>query len=144
MSDKPSERRLAFGYEAAVPADTAACWGARLILDRMSHKFGGDLVHNRQALWGVPSARHALTDQLDRVRPWGQPLATLICEGKVQSHLGNEVTVYEDGLIKVVGNSNGSYGYFYIAAWLNATQDEWFADRLQAGALKAARQEGFI
>jgi hypothetical protein len=125
MSDTTQSRRLAFGYESAVPADTAACWGARLILDRMSYKFGGDMLPDRQGNWGVPTARTELHTRLNTVKPWGKPLADLICEGKVQDHVENEVTLYEDDHMAVVGNSNGSYGYFYIAAWLKVTQDEW-------------------
>jgi hypothetical protein len=45
-------------------------------------------------------------------------LALLVREGHVQSDEPNEVVVYDDDVIRVVGNSNGSYGYFYLAAWL--------------------------
>lgn len=31
---------------------------------------------------------------------------------------GSLVVLYEDDEVKVVANSNGSYGYLYLAAWL--------------------------
>lgn len=112
-------KTIPWGYSAAVPPGVKAAWGARLIIDGNSYRYGGDLLGDRQ---GGFSENHEyyelLHGRLNRVQPWKKPLAGLICDGVVKSYEENEVTVYEDDLIKVVGNSNGSYGYFYIAAWL--------------------------
>lgn len=113
------KRHLAFGYSCAIPDGVKAAWGARLILDNRSYKFGGDLVWDRQDGWSDDEdSKKLLHDRLNYIKPWAQPLAVLINDGKVKQDVGNEVVVYEDELIKVVGNSNGSYGYFYIAGWL--------------------------
>ena len=111
-------KSLAFGYSSAVPEDAKASWGARLIIDRNSHKYGGDLLPDRQGHYGLPEDFKKLSDALNRARPWKEPLAKLIAQGVVRSDKSNEVVLHDDDEIKVVGNSNASYGYFYIAGWL--------------------------
>lgn len=120
MTDTPTEtRRLPWGYTAAVPADTKAAWGARLIIDGQSYKHGGDLLYDRQGGYSDSKGYATLLhDRLNSIKPWLKPLAALILDGTVRPDQENEVIVYEDELIKVVGNSNGSHGYFYIAGWL--------------------------
>lgn len=109
------DRKLRWGYTHAVPEDTKAAWGARLLLTRD----GGDLLGDRQDGWSVDEASAKLLhDRLNLIRPWQQPLGLLVSTGTVRSTEANEVVVFEDDLIKVVGNSNGSHGYFYIAGWL--------------------------
>ena len=112
------ERTLAWGYNAAVPQDAKAAWGARLILTGNSAITGGDLLHDRQSGWGDKEWRDVLAERLNRVQPWKQKLATLVYDGRVRMDGDNEVVVYEDAIIKVVGNANASYGYFYMAAWV--------------------------
>lgn len=108
-------RTLRFGYPSAVPAEARAAWGARLIMT----SDGGDLLHDRQDGWfDDDDSRDLLHGRLNRVKPWHKPLGALIAEGTVRGDAANEVVVFEDDLIKVVGNSNGSYGYFYMAGWL--------------------------
>lgn len=110
----PTERKLKWGYGSAVPADTKAAWGARLIMTRE----GGDLLNDRQGGFGSDEDATVLHASLNKVRPWRDPLGALIKSGQVRADQPNEVIVYEDDVIKVVGNSNGSFGYFYIAGWL--------------------------
>lgn len=113
------DRKLAWGYGSAVPADTKAAWGARLILTRDSRTFGGDMLPDRQSGFSVTDEdSRLLHDRLNHHKPWKKPLADLIRSGAVRADVGNEVIVYEDELVKVVGNSNASFGYFYIAGWL--------------------------
>lgn len=114
-----TDRTLEWGYRIAVPPDTKAAWGARLILERHAYKHGGDLVANRQSSFYTDQASADLLQaRLSLARPWEKPLAALIASGDVRSDQPNEVVVYEDEYVKSVGNTNGSYGYFYIAVWL--------------------------
>lgn len=115
LVDQQFERKLAWGYGSAVPDDTKAAWGARLILTADA---GGDLLYDRQGGFGNMEDTARLRDHLNKVRPWRDQLARLVREGTVRSDEPNEVVVHDDDVIRVVGNSNGSYGYFYIAAWL--------------------------
>jgi hypothetical protein len=112
------EQKLSWGYTAGVPKGVKAAWGARLILNRDSYRYGGEMLHDRQSGFGSEEDRNRLQTALNKVKPWGKPLATLISDGEVLSTQENEVVVYEDDTIMVVGNSNGSYGYFYLAAYL--------------------------
>lgn len=114
----PNAKSLSFGYSSAVPEDAKASWGARLIIDRNSYKRGGDMLPDRQGRFGESEDFALLANRLDEVKPWREPLANLIAAGEVRADKSNEVLLYEDDLIKVVGNSNASYGYFYIAGWL--------------------------
>ena len=116
LVDQP---KLKWGYSVAVPPNVKAAWGARLILEQDARKRGGDLVANRQSsIYADQASADLLQARLSLVRPWEKPLAALIASGEVRSDRPNEVVVYEDEYIKSVGNSNGSFGYFYIAVWL--------------------------
>lgn len=108
-------KKLGWGYSTLEYEGSQAAWGARLILTRT----GGDLLYDRQSLIGESEeAKRQLTDRLNTVKPWHEPLGNLIREGHVRATESNEVVVYEDDLIRVIGNSNGSYGYFYMTGWL--------------------------
>lgn len=109
-----AQRRLAWGADWLVPEDAKAAWGARLIMEN-GH---ADLLWDRQSDFGDKADYDRLISKLNEVKPWRGPLEKLIRQGEVRSDEANEVTVYEDDVIVVRGNSNGSYGYFYIAAWL--------------------------
>lgn len=102
-----------WGYQAAVPETTMASWGARLIIS------GGyaDLLQDRQGCAGYGPAITDLLAHINRVKPLNN-LNVMLKERTVQSDVAEEVTVYEDETVKVMGNSNASHGYFYIAAWL--------------------------
>jgi hypothetical protein len=109
------DRKLQWGYNKAVPEAATAAWGARLILTRD----GGDLLPDRQDIfYDNDDVKKRLADRLNKAKPWGEPLKALIRKQEVRQDVPNEIVVYEDDAIKVVGNSNGSYGYFYIAGWL--------------------------
>lgn len=114
-----TQKTLRWGYSVAVPADTKAAWGARLILERDARTQGGDLLYDRQdSFFETQAHGDVLQAKLSLTRPWETPLAALVASGQVRSDEPNEVVVYEDDVLKVVGNSNGSHGYFYIAGWL--------------------------
>ena len=111
--------KLKWGYSVAVPEGAKAAWGARLILEQNADTQGGDLLHDRQdSFYETQAHGDLLQAQLSLARPWQRPLAALVASGQVRSDVANEVVVFENDSIKAVGNSNGSYGYFYIAVWL--------------------------
>tara|TARA_Y100000034_G_scaffold76992_1_gene92483 strand:- start:515 stop:925 length:411 start_codon:yes stop_codon:yes gene_type:complete len=118
-SEKPS---LAFGYGCAIPEATEAAWGARAICGGgYSGKAYMDLLPDRQGLcYRSKEALDRLTGLLN-----GGILRTAQAEYKrlhdsweIQGSEPNEVVLYDDGTVKMVGNTNGSHGYFYVAAWL--------------------------
>jgi hypothetical protein len=107
-------KKLAWGASGLVPADAPAAWGARLIVKQDGYV---DLVPDRQDAVGEDGPRKALLKHLNEVaKPLGR-VAEMLKAREILTSEEGEVTVYEDAKIVVRGNSNGSYGYFYIAAY---------------------------
>lgn len=111
---EPEPLPLGYGARQYLAPGLKAAWGARLIVTE-----GGvvDLVGDRQDLAGdyqplmawlnggaIKAAREALRERLIR--------------GEVHTREAAAVIVFEDEQGMVVGNTNGSGGYFYAAAWL--------------------------
>lgn len=103
---------LGFGYSAGVPEDVRTAWGARLIAPN-------DLLHDRQDL--------VFENLMEKAKlvAWlngGGIASALVNLGKERYDLiyrdGGEFLIYEDDHGKVVGNTNNSGGYVYVAGWL--------------------------
>lgn len=109
-----SDLSLRFGANALIPADVSAVWGARLIVSQDGMV---DLVHDRQSFAGDEKVGDVLCDKLNR-SSWRSNLAEMLRNYAVRTDQAEDVTVYEDDSILVRGNTNGSCGYFYVAAWL--------------------------
>lgn len=106
-----TERRLSFGYTAGLPEGCKAAWGARLI-------WPDDLLPDRQSSFGDDSTVDALHAWLNT-----GPVKAALAEALRLSKSGlrqsddREVVLYDDEVGTIIGNPNGSYGYFYIAGW---------------------------
>jgi hypothetical protein len=117
-SDMP---QLIFGYSKALDDEPgfAAAFGARAIHDG-EHL---DLLHDRQAwTYRDERAKNALATILNKcgvLRISFNRFRELVCNGTIRSDLANEVVLYNDGSVRVVGNTNGSHGYFYMTAILS-------------------------
>lgn len=113
-SEKPS---LEFGYDVAVPQDTRAAWGARTIAEEVPMS----LLPDRQALcWRTKAARSRLVHLLNDgvLKKIKEEYSRLHSSGEIQNNRANEVVLYDGPKVRAVGNTNGSYGHFYVAAWL--------------------------
>lgn len=104
-------KTLAFGYNAGIPDDVTTAWGARLIApndllwDRQDLVADGDDAKKTLVEWLNGGAIRAALDQLGkRGYPDGEPFV-----------------VYEDERGRIVGNTNRSGGYVYLAGWLTTT-----------------------
>lgn len=122
-----TQPRLAWGLTHAVPDTARAAWGARAIIEGE----GYGLLPDRQSVWAAdPESKAALIGILNGSDNDGAIKASMeavkilrrgghLCgpngEGGDESE---EHLLYYDGEVKIVGNTNGSYGYIYIAAWL--------------------------
>ena len=108
--------KLAFGYSAGIPDDVTTAWGARLIAPN-------DLLYDRQDLvaenatakadliaWlnGSPSGTGALA----KMREWLKENYWQFGQDDV------EHVIYEDDEGIIVGSTQASYGYIYVAGWL--------------------------
>jgi len=116
-SDWQALDRPQWGLRTAIPEGTEVSWGSRAILSRGF----ADLVYCSVA---APTRKDAqllttaldggiLEEALGRVRE--------LCESYEMA--GDEAqlfTLYDDGDVVVVANTNASYGYLYLAAWFTA------------------------
>lgn len=109
-----TREKLGWGAERLVPEEAPAAWGARLIVTQTGQV---DMLGDRQDLTGGEDATRALLDVLKET-PWREALILMLLDREVETQVAKDVTVYEDDKIKVAGNSNASYGYFYVSAWL--------------------------
>jgi hypothetical protein len=116
---------LGFGYSRGVPEDITTAWGARLIApndllhDRQDLKAESDEAKQELIAWlnGEPSGQGAISRALKALSEQASELR----------YREGEFTVYEDEDGIVVGNTQQSGGYVYVAGWLKP-------DRLSAEA----------
>lgn len=120
-------KNLGFGLNGVVPDAAEAAWGARLII----YPTGGvDLVHDRTSALGSNAAKARLGNLLNERLPFAKmrdAISAKIRSYEISLMEPAEILLYEDPELKVVGNSNGSHGYFYVAAWA-VPEDRWDPD----------------
>lgn len=120
---------LGFGYNAGLPDGVEDAWGARFIVTQDG---GVDFLADRQSFIG---------DGDRTIKPHLMEHFTLIVSAiteKLRNHEidtrhEGEVIVYEIDGFKVVGNSNGSGGYFYVAAFIDPTYKRAIVRNVEAG-----------
>lgn len=121
---------LRFGANQYIPDGLKAAWGARLIVSQ-----GGmvDLVHDRQDAAGDDAL---VADMLAWVNhgAWAaarDKIAEALRTRTIQTTTGSPFLAYEDERGIMLGNTNGSHGYFYLVAWLfDAVPDKARGDHL--------------
>jgi hypothetical protein len=104
---------LRFGYRRH-PEDLRAVWGARLIAPN-------DLLWDRQGLIADDDeAKAELVAWLNgEVRGQGALNEALRRLARIPlANVDEEVVIYEDATGKIVGNTQASHGYVYVAGWL--------------------------
>jgi hypothetical protein len=111
--------QLEFGLNLSDDISTPlAVWGARAITNEQGMI---DLVYNRQAWYGETEHRKKLGDLINKYLPHIQlRYKQLLREGKVSMDKSNRVVLAEDldANLHVEGNTNGSFGYLYLVAWI--------------------------
>ncbi len=114
---------LDWGYNTPEAEGSPAVWGARAIwpssLPLTSH-FPLDLLPDRQSLRGDEAAKDGLCHLLNNgvLEAAQARMAAYVRKGLVRPDTRNEVVLYDSSLIKVVGNTNASHGYFYVTAFI--------------------------
>jgi hypothetical protein len=110
-------QKLGWGAAALVPEGAKAAWGARMIITQSGDV---DLVYDRQHAVGDDASIDALIAHLNGgvIKQFKDKLSGMLRRYEVSTTEGADVVLYEDDTVKVAGNSNGSHGYFYVAAWL--------------------------
>jgi hypothetical protein len=103
-----------FGLTDAIPDDAAASFGARAIL-----KGAHPSVPPDRFSWSDDSndLRTAMAERKVMSTAFKQ-VEALVKTGRMAAHEGAQHVLYEDADLVVVGDTRGSYGYLYLAAWL--------------------------
>lgn len=110
-----SQEKPAYGLVAEIPDGVAAAWGARAILS-----YGKvDVLPDRQQPVGEEDARRRLgtlvNSNFGQVR---DEVLRLCNRGLMIGNREQKHVLFENDEVIVVGNTNASYGYLYLAAWL--------------------------
>lgn len=109
---------VGFGYNSGVPAEARAVWGARLIVSQDGYT---DFLADRTDRAGEQAEVEALFDLLEERYPLGQlrkDLSAGLQAYKIRTRERDEITLYADDQLLVIGNTNASAGYFYVSAVL--------------------------
>jgi hypothetical protein len=111
---------LGFGLRNAVPKTAEAAWGARLIISADGYV---DFLANRTDVVGSTAGKAALLALLNEKLP-GRALMDIVSAKikayEISTREEAEVVLFDADGLKVVGNSNASHGYFYVAAFATA------------------------
>jgi hypothetical protein len=112
--------RLAWGLGRAVPDKATSAWGARIIVDQQGHV---DILPDRVDRQGTT----AVFDRLEAQFPQAtlrKVLASKLKAYEIVTTRPRFTVLYENFTegddLHVVGDTNGSGGYFYLAAWTSS------------------------
>ena len=113
--------RYEYGYAPAIEQAqmerSPAVWGARTITD--PDAFG--MLHDRQSWYSENrGANDALSALLNNgvLTKCQEEYRSLRSEHRDFTRVARELLFFEDDVVKVVGNTNGSCGYLYLAAFI--------------------------
>ncbi|MBB77361.1 MAG: hypothetical protein CMJ75_22885 [Planctomycetaceae bacterium] len=115
-SQESESPALVWGWQK-VPHETTAAWGARAI----ATPGGLDLLPDRQSLsWRSEEERSRLVGLLNggALEAIQETYAFLRQTGGLRDDQGEDVVLYDGPDLKAMGSTQGSCGYFYVAAWL--------------------------
>jgi hypothetical protein len=107
--------KLDFGYNAGLPDDAKSAWGCRLIVTQNGTT---DFLADRTDAFG--DTRADLFAILERRYPLPRLRADVsagLKAGRINTRKADEIELYEDAEVKVLGNTNASAGYFYVVAY---------------------------
>jgi hypothetical protein len=114
--------RLGWGCTRGLPEGCTVAWGARMIAP-------ADVLHDRQGCDGGEEGGPERTKLIEWLNG-GSMNAAREHAREIRMGTGSGwdvyaassqavVTLYEDGVGKIVGSCQGSHGYVYVAAWLH-------------------------
>jgi len=126
-----------------------ATWGARAIDGGTTF----DLVHDRQSMSGDPEHIRAMAvvlNDLGVLNKARERWDALKASGEVRGSKPGLVTLYEDWVVKVEANTNGSHGHVYLRAYFKPeghtfkrlrNYPKGGADAIEAGTMVWSRDE---
>jgi hypothetical protein len=119
--------RLRWGLAYAVPAEATGAWGCRAIISQDGHV---DLVPDRTDVTGDEIILDILTRQYNP-RTLREDLGAKLRAHEVLTTRGGRFTLHKSRLLTVMGDTNGSGGYAYLAGWTTFTAADLVAERAQ-------------
>jgi hypothetical protein len=133
-----------FGYWSDEIAASDAIWGARAIWPNRNSRSGDfplDLLPDRQNFHGDDALWPLLKGELNGgvLEAMQARMAGYARRGMVRPDKSKEVVLFENTILKAVGNSNGSYGYFYLSVFLKPVD---FDKRVTDDSRVVARPDG--
>ena len=117
LSIDPTPRipSLTFGLSSAVPPEAKAAWGARLIF-RESSRGKFCILYDRQSAVGDKEHKEELGRVLNlKALKEAAEMWQTVSPGESDRE---EYLLYDDGRVRMKASPNGSYGYIYVAAWI--------------------------
>lgn len=110
-----SIEQIPWGLKSAVPEGAELAWGARAIL-RDGYI---DIVGDRQGFIGpseeaIKSFSQVVQDALPLVK---KRVLSLCDSWAIDPGLSENHVLFNSEQLHIVGNTKGSHGYFYLAAW---------------------------
>jgi len=135
MTTTENNFTLDFGYAPAIERAqldrSPAIWGARAIVENNDAGFG--LVPGRNSWYTEdPKAREALVLALNNgvLDACRSEFVRLRHKNWDINRVSQEYVLFENGSVEVVGNTNGSYGYLYLAAYIKPSDftGDWSGD----------------
>lgn len=108
------QARDEWGYSCEVPDGCTAVWGARAIF-KPSLEQPLDLLPDRQSAQGedadilIEALNGGVLDKVQAKARYKDPTSQA------------EFVLYDGNRVRVIGSPNGSYGYFYLTAFLKPT-----------------------
>lgn len=108
-----------FGYWRGCPINCKLAWGARTILNRDGNI---DILYDRTDWNGIN--KHSLemkTELANRINlamsEIRENVKQLVRSGEMRGDTEWEFTLFDEEMLKVIGNTNGSHGYLYLVAF---------------------------
>jgi hypothetical protein len=116
MNEATTTNKLAFGYNYGLVPGVQAAWGARWIVTQDG---GVDQVFDRQDGFGDKDRFMALLDWLNggAGKAARDNASRMLADRVISTRQSWPVVLYQDREGAVIGNTHGSAGYMYVAAY---------------------------
>lgn len=119
---KKSKTELSFGLIREIPNDAPAGFGARCIQSGSCL----DFVWNRSDVFAITDGHFKALKAIMNAgvsHELNSAYTKAYNAGELERDTDNTVTLYDDKALTIKANTNGSYGYVYLCAYLKPSDD---------------------
>lgn len=108
---------LEHGLTQALPLHIQAAWGCKAIWIVSGNTLR--FPPNKQSSFGPRKLRDRIAQEIrDNLRPINCSFNELVHKRKIAFSSNQDVVLFDNGVITMVGNPMGSHGAVYVAVWL--------------------------